>query len=948
MANVWLLSLAALTVHSVLFLSIFDIYFTSPVEKGMQHQLSSMEPPAKRLVLFVADGLRADTVFSLGKSYAPYLREIVETRGRWGVSHTHVPTESRPGHVAIIAGLYEDVSAVTRGWRENPVHFDSVFNQSAHTWAWGSPDILPMFRAGAVPGRVETSTYDHHLEDFAASNPAHLDTWVFDKVREFFEMAKENATHSSLMAESKVIFFLHLLGLDTNGHSHKPNSAEVRSNLLLVDKGVKETVDLFESHYGDNATAYVFTSDHGMTDWGSHGAGLPHETMTPLICWGAGVKSPKSAVNSPFVYHDGYSEAWHLNKYERVDVQQVDIAPLMSALVGVAIPVNSEGILPLPYIHYNQLFLADSLYANARQLVEQVRVKTERTQNSSLPFLFRPFPGLLPAELSKRMAEIDTLINAHHVQRAADLSRSLIALCKEGMKYYHTYHRLPLKVAVTAGFVGWLACVLVAILEEKSPPSGRRAGANSGGVGHCSPKMVLVQVAAVVAIVMVLWYQSSPIQYYWYYALPLVCWSYVWVRRSAFRAAWQGMATNRVLLLKGAVHLVGVVVGLEALVMSFFYREVLSAVLVVVSILPFLTSSSSRPWLCSVWTILCLALAVFPMLSVVGRATNLILASAPGLSLSVVGALLLASPTTRALLVSPGGPGGHTFLLWVQVVLLGVASLTPGVTHWYFRRKESIPLLVHLFSWLALTVSSFAPLAGPVRVPGRLGHTLLCLFTVFTLMSTSHEAVFVLLLSCALLVWLWLEEDVQRGCSSPRGGSVWWSDVAFQTPRLLSVLPGDSCHDDGAASLDDVRRAWLCLFLGVLSFFGIGNVASINTFDPNMVYAFITVFSPFLMGALLILKMAIPFVFVSAVFNVILSSLRRRLKTVLLLMLAMSDLMGLNFFFLVRDSGSWLEIGISISHYVIMMTMAVAVVLLMGVARLITGVAIVPSKSHSF
>ena len=57
----------------------------------------------------------------------------------------------------------------------------------------------------------------------------------------------------------------------------------------------------------------------------------------------------------------------------------------------------------------------------------------------------------------------------------------------------------------------------------------------------------------------------------------------------------------------------------------------------------------------------------------------------------------------------------------------------------------------------------------------------------------------------------------------------------------------------------------------------------------------------------------------------------------------MSDLMGLNFF-LVQDSGSWLEIGVSISHYVIMMTMAVVMVLLMGVARLLTGVAIVPSK----
>ncbi|KAM7262796.1 hypothetical protein ACFE04_000479 [Oxalis oulophora] len=107
------------------------------------------------------DGLRVDKFLepdSEGNYRAPFFRNVIKNQGRWGVSHARPPTESRPG-------FYEDPSAVTKGWKANPVEFDSVFNQSRHIFSYGSPNIVPIF-CKALPHST-WNTYPHEFEDFA-------------------------------------------------------------------------------------------------------------------------------------------------------------------------------------------------------------------------------------------------------------------------------------------------------------------------------------------------------------------------------------------------------------------------------------------------------------------------------------------------------------------------------------------------------------------------------------------------------------------------------------------------------------------------------------------------------------------------------------------------------------------------------------------------------------
>ena len=71
----WLI-IAGIITHTIYLVAVFENYICSPLVHGMQAYKARQKAPAKRLVLFVADGLRADKLFHIkdNVAIAPYLR----------------------------------------------------------------------------------------------------------------------------------------------------------------------------------------------------------------------------------------------------------------------------------------------------------------------------------------------------------------------------------------------------------------------------------------------------------------------------------------------------------------------------------------------------------------------------------------------------------------------------------------------------------------------------------------------------------------------------------------------------------------------------------------------------------------------------------------------------------------------------------------------------------
>ncbi len=252
-----------------------------------------------RIVFVLIDALREDT--SLKPDVMPFLAEL-RTRGARATMHSRPPSYSAPSYSVLGVGAWPDLSdgpALNLDYAEIPTWTQDNLFSSVHRAGLQAAVSGYYWFEKLIPQEAVAASFYTPGEDAAADRDV---------------MA---AALPWLRTEAYQLVLIHLDQVDYAGHygggprDPRWDAAARRADDHL--RAIAATLDF------DRDTLLVI-SDHGQIDAGGHGGHDPITLIEPFVLAGAGVTPGRYA-----------------------DVQQVDVAPTLAALLGAGIPATAQG-----------------------------------------------------------------------------------------------------------------------------------------------------------------------------------------------------------------------------------------------------------------------------------------------------------------------------------------------------------------------------------------------------------------------------------------------------------------------------------------------------------------------------------------------------------------------------------------------------------------------------
>ncbi|XP_076075722.1 GPI ethanolamine phosphate transferase 2, catalytic subunit-like [Mytilus galloprovincialis] len=261
----------------------------------------------EKVVVVLIDALRVDFA---GGEQMPFLQSKKELDGMNSfVAIVKPPTVTLPRIKALTTGSIPGFVDVVMNFGSSSLTEDNVVTQMKHHGKkmvfYGDDTWLNLFPDHFVRYEGTTSFF---VTDY---------TEVDNNVTRYLEKELSELDFDMMV--------LHYLGLDHIGHIAGPFSP-------LIGPKLKEMDDIIRNIYqelskNDVPSLVIVCGDHGMSDQGGHGGATESEIKVPVIFLRTGeISSQKKKKDIPV--HE---------------IEQIDLAPTLSLLLGTPIPKNNIG-----------------------------------------------------------------------------------------------------------------------------------------------------------------------------------------------------------------------------------------------------------------------------------------------------------------------------------------------------------------------------------------------------------------------------------------------------------------------------------------------------------------------------------------------------------------------------------------------------------------------------
>jgi hypothetical protein len=255
---------------------------------------------SRRVVVVLVDALREDT--SLDVQVMPYLNKLRQNAAV-ATMHSQPPSYSDPGWATVLSGAWPDINDSQPA---NPPDDDSVrtFTQD---------DIF----AAADRAGIKTAVSGFSWFEQMLANSGVDEGFYTPGEDSAADMDVLGAAVPWLQDAQYQLVLIHLDQVDYAGHHQ---GGPLGEDWAAAARRVDAMLQTITAGLDLEKDTLLVISDHGQIDAGGHGGTEPITMLEPFVMLGAGVVPGQYA-----------------------DIEMVDIAPTLAALLGTSIPASNQG-----------------------------------------------------------------------------------------------------------------------------------------------------------------------------------------------------------------------------------------------------------------------------------------------------------------------------------------------------------------------------------------------------------------------------------------------------------------------------------------------------------------------------------------------------------------------------------------------------------------------------